>query len=86
MKEKATIAIFLKGIDIEQDDIEIDDYVKGLADLEISSTQYKNIVKSAVVSESLVEKAREIAGKDPLRQGAFEILLKQYEKDNSNQI
>jgi membrane protein YdbS with pleckstrin-like domain len=81
-KEKITIASFLKEVDIEQGDMEIDDYVKGLADLEVSTAQYKNIVKSAGISESLVEKAREITGKDPLRQGALEILLKQHGKDH----
>lgn len=76
-KEKTAIAFFLKELDVEQSDIEVEDYVTGLADLEVSTTQYKKIVKSISISENLIEKAKEIAGKDPLRLGAFEILAKQ---------
>jgi hypothetical protein len=52
-----------------------------LVELSPSTSEYKNIVKIADISESLIEKAKEITGKDPLRQGAFEILNKQYEKN-----
>ncbi|MDR0556706.1 MAG: hypothetical protein LBG43_02380 [Treponema sp.] len=71
---KKVIANFLKEFDIEQDDIEIDDYVTGLADFRVSATQYKNIIKNISISENLIEKSRETAGKDPLRIGVFEIL------------
>jgi hypothetical protein len=79
-KEKVTIANFIKELDGNKHEIEIEDYVEGLAELKPSTTEYKNIVKAADISEQLIEKAKEIIGKDPLRQGAFEILFKQYEK------
>jgi hypothetical protein len=79
-KEKTIIAHFIKEFDNNKHDLEIDDYILGLAELNPSTTEYKNIVKTADVSEQLIEKAKEIAGKDPLRQGAFAILFKQYEK------
>ncbi|MDR2097666.1 MAG: WYL domain-containing protein [Spirochaetaceae bacterium] len=81
-KEKTIIASFIKELDNNRHDIEIENYISELAKLNPSTPEYKNIVKTANISEQLIEKAREITGKDPLRQGAFEILFKQYEKAN----
>jgi hypothetical protein len=80
-KEKTIIAHFIRELDNDKHDIEIENYVAELADLNPSTTEYKNIVKTADISEQLIEKAKEITGKDPLRQGAFEILFKQYERN-----
>jgi len=82
-KEKTVIAAFLKEIEADQTDIEIENYINGLSELTPSTKEYKSLVKNAVITEKLIEKAKEITGKDPLRQGAFEILLKEYEKDKS---
>jgi hypothetical protein len=83
-KEKVTIANFIKELDYNKHDIEIENYIAGLVELKPSAIEYKNVVKTADISEQLIEKAKEIIGKDPLRQGAFEILLKQYEKNKLN--
>jgi hypothetical protein len=84
-KKKTTIADYIKELDNNQNDIEIEDYVKELAYIDPSAREYKSIVKSMDISESLVAKAKAIAGKDPLRRGAFEILLKQYEKNQKSE-
>jgi hypothetical protein len=82
-KEKTLIANYIKELDNNQSDIEIEDYVAELAYLNPSTIEYKKIVKSMDISENLIAKATEITGKDPLRQGAFEILFKQYEKNKA---
>jgi hypothetical protein len=79
-KEKTIIAHFIKELDNNKHDIEIEDYILGLVELNPSTPEYKNIVKTTDISEQLIEKAKEITGKDPLRKGAFEILFRQYEK------
>jgi hypothetical protein len=82
-KEKTLVANYIKELDNNQSDIEIEDYVAELAYLNPSTIEYKNIVKSMDISENLITKATEITGKDPLRQGAFEILSRQYEKNKT---
>jgi hypothetical protein len=82
-KEKIIIAVFLKTLEDEQDDTEFEDYVEALNNLNVQTKEYKNIVKSTDISEQLIEKSKEIAGKDPLRLGALEILYRQYEKNKS---
>jgi hypothetical protein len=80
-KEKTIIALFIEELDNNRHDIEIEDYIKELAKLDPPVSEYKRIVKAADISDRLIEKAKEITGKDPLRQGAFAILFKQYEKN-----
>jgi len=82
-KEKTQIAVYIKELAADQTDIEIENYVDELAGLSPSTPEYKTLVKNIDITESLFEKAKEIAGKDPLRLGAFEILNKQYEKNKN---
>jgi hypothetical protein len=79
-KEKTAIAQFLSETAGDETGIEIENYIDGLAKIKPTTTEYKGLVKKPCVSEALIGKAKEITGKDPLRQGAFEILRKQYEK------
>jgi hypothetical protein len=80
-KEKTQIAAFLKELAVDYPDVEIENYIDELAYLTPTTPEYKTIVKKVAITESLVSKAKEITGKDPLRLGAFEILNKQYEKN-----
>jgi hypothetical protein len=82
-KEKTIIAWYIKELDDDQDDIEIEDYIDELVYLKPSTSEYKKIVKSMDISEKLIATAKAITGKDPLRNGAFEILFRQYEKNKT---
>jgi hypothetical protein len=82
-KEKITIAHYLKDIDNNQNDIEVEDYIIELGYIQLATPEYKRIVKKTEISEQLIETAKKITGKDPLRLGAFEILSSQYEKTKS---
>jgi hypothetical protein len=79
-KEKTQVAAFIKELAVDYPDIEIENYVDELADLNPTTPEYKAVIKNADITENLIKKAKEIAGKDPLRLGAIEILNKQYEK------
>jgi hypothetical protein len=81
-KEKVTIAQFIQELAGPENGLEIENYIKGLESLSPTTPEYKNLVKKADISSTLVEKARALIGKDPLKQGAFEILASQYNKNN----
>jgi hypothetical protein len=81
-KEKVTIAQFIQELAGTENGLEIENYIKGLESLSPTTPEYKNLVKKADISNALVEKAQTIIGKDPLRQGAFEMLVNQYNKNN----
>ncbi|MDR1251111.1 MAG: WYL domain-containing protein [Treponema sp.] len=81
-KEKVTIAQFIQEIAGAENGIEIENYIKGLQALIPTTPEYKKLVKQADVSDALIGKAKEMVGKDPLRQGAFDILLGQYNKSH----
>jgi hypothetical protein len=80
-KEKVTIAQFIQEMAGAENGIEIENYIKGLQALSPTTPEYKKLVKQADVSDALIGKAKEMVGKDPLRQGAFDILLGQYNKN-----
>jgi hypothetical protein len=81
-KEKVTIAQFIQELAEPENSLEIENYIKGLESLSPTTPEYKNLVKKADISDALLGKARELVGKEPLRQGAFEILASQYNKNN----
>jgi hypothetical protein len=81
-KEKTVIADFIKNLAADHTEIEIENYIDELSELKPSTAEYKALVKNANISNELIEKARGITGNDPLRQGAFQILFKQYQKNN----
>jgi hypothetical protein len=81
-KEKVTIAQFVQELAGPENGLEIENYIKGLESLGPTTPEYKNLVKKADISDALIGKAKEMVGKDPLRQGAFDILLGQYNKSH----
>jgi len=45
-----------------------------------TTPEYKKLIKKAEISDTLMEKAQSMVGKNPLRKGAFEILAAKYNK------
>jgi hypothetical protein len=79
-KEKVIIAQFVQELAGTENGLEIENYIKGLESLSPTTPEYKNLVKKADISSALMDQAQAIIGKDPLRQGAFELLASCYNK------
>jgi len=73
-KAKVTIAQYIQEIEGTENGIEVDNYIIALEQMKPTTPEYKSLVKKAQITQSLLDKAESIVGKDPMRQGAFEIL------------
>ena len=73
-KAKVTIAQYLQEIEGTENGIEVDNYITALEQIKPTTPEYKSLVKKAKITQSLLDKAQSMIGKDPMRQGAFEIL------------
>jgi len=73
-KAKVTVAQYLQEIEGTENGIEVDNYITALEQIKPTTPEYKSLVKKAKITQSLLDKAQSMVGKDPMRQGAFEIL------------
>jgi len=80
-KAKVTIAQYLQEIEGTENGIEVYNYITALEQMKPTTPEYKSLVKKAKITQSLVAKAQSMIGKDPMRQGAFEILAAEFGKN-----
>ena len=80
-KEKIAIADYVMGVVGDGNNLGQEEYIIGLEQVEPTAAEYRTLIKKTDVNPALLEKAKSLVGSDPMRQGAFELLALQYNRN-----